>query len=93
MDENVNKYEIKVGDYILAYNSGVHEVLEIDEETNEVTYNQVFTIEGKPVVLNRPAKCEMRHCKPAIMFASEIRKKIVIYTDFLRALELKFKNG
>lgn len=91
--ENINKHEIKVGEYILAYNTGVHVVLSIDEETNDVTYNQVFTIEGKPVNLNRPATCEMKHCKPAIMFANEIRKKISVYTDFLRALELKFRNG
>lgn len=91
--ENINVYDIKVGDWILAYNSGIHEVLDIDEETNDVTYNQVFTIEGKPVNINRPAVCAMQHCKPSLMCIGDIRKKINMYTEFIRALEYKFKNG
>lgn len=90
-----NQYDLKIGDYILAYNTGVHELLDMYEEddTTMVKYNQVFTIEGKPVVLNRPAICDIKHCKPAVTIIPEIRKKMAVYVDFIRAVEYKFNNG
>lgn len=84
-----NPYNIRPGDIITGYNNGIHEVVSLEEKNGsiEVTYNQVFSIDGRPVAMNRPAVCDIGHCKPALLYIPTVKERIKGLYRLLEFLE------
>lgn len=85
----LNSYGLIIGEIITAYNSGIHKIIDIQPKDNtlEVTYNQIYSIDGLEINMNRPAKCEIKYCKPAIMLLPEYKKKLKQINEFIKFLE------
>lgn len=98
MNEIKNPYGLIPGDIVTAYNSGIHEILSIDETEDgklNVKYNQVYSMEGKKVSINRPAICDISFCKPAFLKIPEIKERVDCLQElinYLKPLTTKF-NG
>jgi len=87
---NLNPYGLQKGDIITGYNSGIHEILDIQRLINdsiEVTYNQVYSMDGRPMAMNRPAKCDIKHCKPAVLEIPKIKERIKSLNELLNYLQ------
>lgn len=88
--ELINPYGIVKGETITAYNSGIHTVIDIqptDDGSLEVTYNQIFSNEGREINMDRPAKCDIKYCKPALLLLPEYRRKLKWLVEFITFLE------
>lgn len=88
-DLSINPYGIGIGDVITAYNNGIHKVIDIrqKDKTFDVQYNQIYGEDGREVNMFRPAICEIKHCKPAVLLLPEYRKKLKRLIDFIKFLE------
>lgn len=86
---SINRYGLKPGDIIKAKNNGIHRIERMEEVDGsiKVWYIQVYTDEGKPIVLNRLAECDISFCYPAFLEMSNIREKIKQYTGLLNYLQ------
>ena len=85
-----NSYGITKGETITAYNSGIHTVLDIQPNNKgsfDVTYNQIFSIWGQEINMERPAVCDVKYCKPALLLLPEYKKKLKWLTSFIQFLE------
>ena len=90
----LNSYGIVIGDVITAYNSGIHRVIDIQPKENslEVTYNQIFSNFGMEMDMYRPAVCDIKYCKPAILLLPEYKKKLKWMYEFIQFLEKETKR-
>ena len=88
-----NQYELTVGDIITGYNTGIHEITKMEEIEGdiEVTYNQVYSMDGRPVAMNRPAVCSIKYCKPAILEIPKTKERIKGLFQLLTFLEKQAK--
>lgn len=91
-DLSINPYGIGIGDVITAYNNGIHKVVDIIQKgkTFDVQYNQIFNqTDGRPVNMFRPAICDIKYCKPAMLLLPEYRKKIKWFMELIKFLEME----
>ena len=85
-----NSYGITKGETITAYNSGIHTVVDIqpnDQGSFDVTYNQIYGMDGREVHMDRPAVCDVKYCKPALLLLPEYRRKLKWLEEFIAFLE------
>jgi hypothetical protein len=100
IDTQWNRWGIMNGDIVTSQNfTGIYRVHEIErKETDGVitlvaTLYQVFTLDGKPVKLNRPSYCDVNSCKPAFLLAPEVKERIQHLQNLYQFLEtLKVQN-
>ncbi len=87
-DISYNPFGLAIGDIITATNVGIHEIVgfELKEASIEVSYNQLFTMDGKEVKMNRPAKCDLRECKPAQLQVAKLKERIVLLENLVRRI-------
>ena len=85
----INPYGITIGETITAYNSGIQTVVDIQpkDDSLEVTYNQIYGMDGRAINMNRPAKCDISCCKPAMLLLPEYKRKLKWMIEFIRFLE------
>lgn len=99
----MNPWGIMVGDVVTSETfTGVYRVTElksskgqptngmtqdIGEEYISATCFQIFTLEGKPIKLNRPTFCDVKVLRPAFLQIAPLREKIRGLQTFLAYLE------
>lgn len=87
--DNLNPYGLEIGDIITGYNTGIHKILNMEEKDGsiEVEYNQVYSMDGRPMAMHRPAKCDIKHCKPAMLEIPKTKERIKGLFELLKYLE------
>lgn len=88
IDTQLNPYDLGIGDIITGYNTGIHRITSMQPKGTsiEVIYNQVYSMDGRPVAMNRPAKCDIKHCKPAVLEIPKIKERIEGLMELLNYL-------
>ena len=93
-DINPNPYDLRVGDIITAYQTGIYVILELNKINRyytKVLINQLYSFEGTELNMMRPVECNIRYCKPAILYIKELEtriKKELNLLDYLKSLSI-----
>lgn len=86
--DRLNPYELKVKDVVTAKNSGIHQIVSMEEKDGsiEVGYIQLWSLEGTEFKINYTNYCDISCCKPAFMEIPNVTKRIKKLNDLLRYL-------
>lgn len=90
IDTHLNPWGLMTGEIVTSEAfTGIYRIAEIKrvEDKLQATCYQIFTLDGKPVKLNRPAVCDMKQLRPAILQIAQLRERIQHLQNLVGYLE------